>query len=181
MLDASRPGGEAADQALAAARTVIRHIDLATTEASAAYSTPIVMNGSTVVRAKVFDAGLQPGATVSQNYTLLGSDVVNFSSNLPLIIINTFGRSIPDGTKIRANARFIETMGGRAWLTGAPDYDGVAKRVMRGDIYEEAMKEIGYAHGGQNNEPETLFDGVAFDRTKPEEYAKSFPINNLKG
>ena len=37
MLDASRPGGEAADQALAAARTVIRHIDLATTEASAAY------------------------------------------------------------------------------------------------------------------------------------------------
>src|ERR1700729_2354342 len=37
VLDASRPGGEAADQALAAARTVIRHIDLATTEASAAY------------------------------------------------------------------------------------------------------------------------------------------------
>ena len=30
-------GGRAADQALAAARTVIRHIDLATTEASAAY------------------------------------------------------------------------------------------------------------------------------------------------
>jgi PucR C-terminal helix-turn-helix domain/GGDEF-like domain len=37
VLDASRAGPEAADQALAAARTVIRHIDLATTEASAAY------------------------------------------------------------------------------------------------------------------------------------------------
>ena len=37
VLDASAPGGEAADQALAAARTVIRHIDLATTKASAAY------------------------------------------------------------------------------------------------------------------------------------------------
>src|SRR5690348_12870761 len=37
VLDASQAGDEAADQALAAARTVIRHIDLATTEASAAY------------------------------------------------------------------------------------------------------------------------------------------------
>jgi sugar diacid utilization regulator len=37
VLDASEQGGEAAEQALAAARTVIRHIDLATTEASAAY------------------------------------------------------------------------------------------------------------------------------------------------
>src|ERR1700684_141615 len=37
VLDVSRSGPEAADQALAAARTVIRHIDLATTEASTAY------------------------------------------------------------------------------------------------------------------------------------------------
>jgi hypothetical protein len=37
VVDASNSSGEAADQALAAARTVIRHIDLATTEASAAY------------------------------------------------------------------------------------------------------------------------------------------------
>src|SRR5438445_439447 len=71
----------------------------------------------------------------------------------------------------------------RRWgmVEGTPDYAGVARQVMRPDIYEEAMKEIGYAHGGQNNEPETLFDGAAFDRAKPEEYAKSFPINNLKG
>ena len=42
---------------------------------------------------------------------------------------------------------------------------------MRTDIYEEAMKEIGYAHGGANDEPETLFDGVTFDPKRPEEYA----------
>ena len=28
-------------------------------------------------------------------------------------------------------------------VAGAPDYEGVAKQVMRADIYEEAMKEIG--------------------------------------
>ena len=37
---------------------------------------------------------------------------------------------------------------------------------MRTDIYEEAMKEIGYAHGGLDDKPETLFDGVTFDPAK---------------
>jgi nitrate/nitrite transport system substrate-binding protein len=71
----------------------------------------------------------------------------------------------------------------RRWgmVEGAPDYAGVAKQVMRSDIYEEAMKEIGYVHGGVNMDPETLFDGVTFDPTKPEEYAASFAIKNLKG
>jgi len=51
---------------------------------------------------------------------------------------------------------------------------------MRTDIYEEAMKEIGYAHAGVNNEKETLFDGITFDpQGDPEAYAKNFPIHNL--
>jgi nitrate/nitrite transport system substrate-binding protein len=71
----------------------------------------------------------------------------------------------------------------RRWgmVSGAPDYDGVAGKVMRPDLYEEAMKEIGYTHGGRSNDPETLFDGATFDPAKPEEYAKSFAIHNLKG
>jgi nitrate/nitrite transport system substrate-binding protein len=71
----------------------------------------------------------------------------------------------------------------RRWgmVAGAPDYEGVAKKVMRTDIYEEAMKEIGVTHGGLDNSPETLFDGITFDPANPEAYAKSFAINNLKG
>jgi nitrate/nitrite transport system substrate-binding protein len=71
----------------------------------------------------------------------------------------------------------------RRWgmVDAAPDYDGVAKQVMRGDLYEEAMKELGYAHGGASAEPETFFDGKIFDPTKPEEYARSFDVNGLKG
>jgi nitrate/nitrite transport system substrate-binding protein len=70
----------------------------------------------------------------------------------------------------------------RRWgmVEGAPDYAGVARQVMRPDIYEEAMKEIGYVHGGPNNDPEVLFDSLTFDPTRPEEYARSFPIKNLK-
>jgi len=71
----------------------------------------------------------------------------------------------------------------RRWgmVTGSPDYDGVAKRVMRADIYEQAMKEIGYTHGGADNSPETLFDGATFNPADPETYAKSFAVKSLKG
>jgi nitrate/nitrite transport system substrate-binding protein len=70
----------------------------------------------------------------------------------------------------------------RRWglVDGTVDYAGIAKQVMRPDIYEDAMKEIGYVHGGANSAPETLFDGVQFDPAKPEEYAKGFAVNNLK-
>src|ERR1043166_3827128 len=71
----------------------------------------------------------------------------------------------------------------RRWgmVEGAPDYAGIAQQVMRPDIYEEAMKEIGAEHGGSEMKPETLFDGVTFDPAKPEEYAHSFPVHSLKG
>jgi nitrate/nitrite transport system substrate-binding protein len=69
----------------------------------------------------------------------------------------------------------------RRWgmLPQAPDYQAVTKRVMRADLYEEAMKELGVAHGGANADPETLFDGVTFDPKDPEGYAKSFAVHNL--
>jgi len=88
------------------------------------------------------------------------------------------------------NCNYPQPKYGKWWLSqfrrwgmveGAPDYDGIVKKVFRGDLYEEAMKEIGYAHGGVNNDPETLFDGITFDPAKPEEYAASFAIKNLKG
>jgi nitrate/nitrite transport system substrate-binding protein len=70
----------------------------------------------------------------------------------------------------------------RRWgmVPSAPDYEGVAKQVMRSDIYEEAMKEIGYKHGGKDDSPEKFFDGKVFDPKQPEKYAMSFDVNSLK-
>jgi len=70
----------------------------------------------------------------------------------------------------------------RRWgmVAGAPDYAGVAKQVMRQDIYEEAMKELGVSVAS-NEGSESFFDGGVFDPAKPEEYATGFKIHNLKG
>jgi nitrate/nitrite transport system substrate-binding protein len=71
----------------------------------------------------------------------------------------------------------------RRWgmVEGTPDYAGIAAAVMQPSLYEEAMKEIGYAHAGADTKSETLFDGTVFDPAKPEEYAKGFAVNSIKG
>lgn len=69
----------------------------------------------------------------------------------------------------------------RRWgmTTGAPDYEGIASRVMRADLFTEAMTEIGVAVTPNDNDVCQLTDG-AFDPAKAEEYATSFAVNNLK-
>jgi nitrate/nitrite transport system substrate-binding protein len=105
-----------------------------------------------------------------------------------------------DGRKLRdpnymifssRNCNYPQPKYAKWWLTqfrrwglveGAPDYEGVAKEVMRGDIYAEAMKEIGYTAGVLDDSAETLFDGVKFDpKADLEGYAKGFAVHSMKG
>jgi nitrate/nitrite transport system substrate-binding protein len=105
-----------------------------------------------------------------------------------------------DGRKLRdtsymvfseRNCNYPQPKYAKWWLTqfrrwgfveGAPDYEGVSKQVMRPDLYEDAMKEIDYAHGGRNDQPEKLFDGISFDpKGDLEAYASGFAVKNLKG
>jgi nitrate/nitrite transport system substrate-binding protein len=69
----------------------------------------------------------------------------------------------------------------RRWgmVKGAPDYAGVSKRVMRPDIYLEAMKEMGVTPKVTPVQKITFFDGLTFDAADPEKYARSFPVNSL--
>jgi nitrate/nitrite transport system substrate-binding protein len=68
----------------------------------------------------------------------------------------------------------------RRWgmVKTAPDYAGITKRVLRSDIYLEAMKEIGVTPKVQDLQPVKLFDGT-FDPNQAEKYATSFPIHSL--
>jgi nitrate/nitrite transport system substrate-binding protein len=68
----------------------------------------------------------------------------------------------------------------RRWgmAKSAPDYSAVSKRVMRGDLYLDAIKELGAVPKVVEESKVTLFDGV-FDAKDPEQYARSFPIHNM--
>ena len=72
----------------------------------------------------------------------------------------------------------------RRWgmVTAAPDYQGIAKQVMRGDIYTEAMTEIGVTDRTRDDSGWEMFDGMKFDPAGDlEAYAKGFPVHNVKG
>ena len=71
----------------------------------------------------------------------------------------------------------------RRWgmVTGKPDYEGIARKVMRGDLYAEAMKEIGVTDRAQDDSGWEMFDGVKFDpKGDLEAYAKGFAVHNAK-
>ncbi|MBM3847071.1 MAG: ABC transporter substrate-binding protein [Verrucomicrobia bacterium] len=91
----------------------------------------------------------------------------------------------------KRNCNYPQPKYAKWWLTqlrrwgmtkGAPDYEGVTRQVMRGDLYEEAMKEIGYTQGMKDDSGWEMFDGRKFDPSgDPEAYAKGFEVNSMKG
>jgi nitrate/nitrite transport system substrate-binding protein len=67
----------------------------------------------------------------------------------------------------------------RRWgmVKAAPDYQGIVAKVLRQDIYKDAMKDMGVTTQFKDMQKQTLFDGV-FDPVDPEKYALSFPVHS---
>jgi len=85
------------------------------------------------------------------------------------------------------NCNYPHQIYGRWWLTQfrrwgmvktAPDYNAIPKRVLRSDLYLEAMKELGVAVSVAEEQKITLFDGV-FDGSNPEKYVTSFKVHSM--
>jgi nitrate/nitrite transport system substrate-binding protein len=68
----------------------------------------------------------------------------------------------------------------RRWgmMKTPPDYAGIAKRVLRSDLYLDAMKELGVGAAVQEQQQIVLYDGT-FDGADPEKYARGFPIHSM--
>ncbi|MGH7786576.1 MAG: CmpA/NrtA family ABC transporter substrate-binding protein [Candidatus Binatia bacterium] len=69
----------------------------------------------------------------------------------------------------------------RRWGMVGPevDYTAIVDRVHRPDLYREVAKELSVTAPTADLKSETLFDGVAFDPTAPEQYAQSFSVKSL--
>src|SRR6266436_4092031 len=103
------------------------------TATSTVYSAGLNITNSTLVRARAFEAGAPAGPPVSQTYVLLSPELMDFSSNLPLVIINTFGEGLAHETRVPVSVRFIDgSEARRSTLTGSADFDGRAMINIRG-------------------------------------------------
>ena len=90
------------------------------------------LTSTTLVRLKAFD-GAKPGPAASETYTFIDRSLEKFTSNLPIVIINTFGHEIERENKIPASVRFIDTTNGRSSFALLPDFDGRGDIALRGN------------------------------------------------
>jgi len=67
------------------------------TSTSPEFSSPLKIAESTLLKAKVFGSGSSTSPTVSESYVFMDPDLAGFTSNLPLILLDTFGERVPFG------------------------------------------------------------------------------------
>jgi len=103
------------------------------TRSSPAYSQPIPISQTTLLRAACFQEGVAPSVAVTRSYTMLDHDLLGFSSNLPLVLIDTFSQPVTYVDYSPASIRFIDTAdNGRATLLGTADLDSRCDLKRRG-------------------------------------------------
>jgi hypothetical protein len=102
------------------------------TSTSSEYSSPINISESTVLKAKVFGSSSSSSSTATEAYSFVEPELAAFSSNLPLIVLDTFGQRVPYGQKIPVAARFVDAKTGRSSLLGSPDFEGLGEINVRG-------------------------------------------------
>src|SRR3954464_11105865 len=104
------------------------------TENGSRYSGPIVISQSTLIKARSFEPGVAASPVVVQAYTIADRRALEFNSNLPLVIVNTFGRPIQKDNKAQVSARIVDVDGSkRSKVSGKADFDGSALLNLRGN------------------------------------------------
>lgn len=103
------------------------------TQGSTIYSDPITISSTMFIRARTFETGLSPGMVTSEGYIALDDDVKDFNSNLPIVIIDTFGNTIGEESQVLCYASIIDiNTSTRAAVTDPADFTGIAGINIRG-------------------------------------------------
>jgi hypothetical protein len=104
------------------------------TNNSPLYTGPLTLATNVFVKARVFTTtpGMFPGPVVAKTYFFLDASARDFNSNLPIVIMNTSGRTIAQsviggGVRTRGSVVIIDTFRGRSSIRGEPDYIGMAQ------------------------------------------------------
>jgi len=111
------------------------------TLASPVYDGPLRVAASTIVRARAYAPGRLPGPPLTGHYIQLNPNAVNFSSDLPIAILDNFGGgAVPArGEQYVCLMVFEPKANGRSSLTNAPDL------VTAGRFHRRGSSTLGLA------------------------------------
>lgn len=117
------------------------------------YTDVIAISGTREVLARAYEPGKAPSAVASRTYIGLSNDVLGFSSDLPIVIVDTNRQSV--GTDFRSvRSAFIDTgADGRARMIDAAEYAGRGGMKRRGRSTLGAPKgSYGFEMWDENNQ-----------------------------
>jgi hypothetical protein len=108
------------------------------TGSSNLYAGPITISQNTWVRARAYDSGLDPSPITSKAYFKLHSNIYNFETNLPIVVIDTFNFNVDDEGERDFRpviSAFIEPdqVTGNAAITDPADWSGLGGMHIRGE------------------------------------------------
>jgi len=143
------------------------------------YSGPISISKSTSVRAVAMKTGWKSSEITTQTYAFLNYDGRGFTSNLPIVVIDTFGESIGQNGHTLGYAAFIDTAsGGRARITDTPDLvtriginvrgkssAGFAKKQYHFETWDRNNKEVDVSVLGFPAESDWVLQGPYSDKS----------------
>ncbi|NIP92576.1 MAG: hypothetical protein GWO24_03540, partial [Akkermansiaceae bacterium] len=111
------------------------------TATSTVYTSPISISSTTRVKARIYEDGLQPGPVRDRTFLRLSTDIQGFTSNLPIIIVDSFGVNI-DGESsansqnprrpVHAMVLDRDPLTGRTSVLDVPDFAGRGGMRVRG-------------------------------------------------
>jgi hypothetical protein len=114
-------------------------------EDSSLYTGPIPVTtiSATQVKARSFAPDLLPSPTVTLVYTALDASLFDFNSNLPLVIVETFGAEIPDEPKIPGSIHIIDVNAdtGRSQIFDPAQHSGAMGIEVRGQSSKSRAKK----------------------------------------
>lgn len=97
------------------------------------YSGPISLNRTTVLKSCVIRPGEEAGPVRAETYIRIGADLVNFDSNLPLVIIDTYGQGLTQDYYTKAASAFINVgLDGRTSVLDPVEHVGNSGLKIRG-------------------------------------------------
>jgi hypothetical protein len=99
---------------------------------SPAFVSALVLSNSTLVRARAFAPGKPPGPETAKTFLFLEPDVQDFTSNLPLLLVHSFGQEMSKEQKLPAAVRILDTQGGKVHLTDTAQFEELAQVNLRG-------------------------------------------------
>jgi len=161
------------------------------------YTGPIPISRTTWIRARVFASGLAAGPTVSKVYMKLDPDVDDFESNLPIVLIDSFGSNIDyaDRNFHPVISVFINTdeVTGKAAITDPANWAGYGgmhirgastarypKRQYRFETWDEYGEDKDASLLGLPSESDWIIHGPWSDRTLMRNY-QMYTWSNLVG